>query len=300
LKGVATGSGSVLQFAGNTTDVILASQSVGDTAEYLALNALPAQFQNYASAVDIAAHLGADIATKDDPVVDLISANSFIWGQLVAPQLLSLGEDPPDPNYASPVVVTSFPDVTVPTGASSLTVALGHEFNDASQAAVYLQAANTAYNRYSTALANGDSISAGMQLESALYYMNMYRALISSAQTDVATVNVMLPVAAVGDETYSAQGLADLQAQIASSGLSASTMSDLESLGLSSDDINQITQNMMALDPNAYSGDLYGELNQVNGAITVPEPTTLGICGGSLVLLLRRRRRIDRVRVACQ
>lgn len=291
-KQISLASGHDLQFAGNLTDLILGGQSAGNAAEYVALQVLPAKYQNFASSLDIIGHLGFDIATKANPELDLISANSFIWGQLVAPQLVSLGEDPPDPNYTSAVVVTGFPNVSLPTSGPSLTATLAREFVDASHAAVYLQAANTAYNRYSTALENTDSISAGLQLESALYYMNMYREAISGAASDVATANAMLPGSGLTNESYDSQGFTNLQAEIQSSGLPPSTTSFLEGLGLPADDIDQTTQNILALDPNSYSGDLYSELSQVGSAITVPEPKSFAITAFvGMFFVLRSMRR---------
>jgi hypothetical protein len=291
-KSAATGTGAFLGIATSATDLVLTAQdSVGDAAKDIALDVLPAKYQNFATAVDIGAQIGYDLATKGDPVADLVAANSYIYGQLVAPQLLSLGQDPEDPNYAQAVMPAAFSPITL--SGTPLVNALVNEFNDDGQAGVYLNAANTAYNRYCTALKNSDAISAGLQLESILSYLTLYRSEMADGATDLSTVNSLLPSSGL-EMTYDPQTLLNLQQDIEANGLPADTVSFLESLGLDQTDVDQVEQNILALDPNSFSGDLSSELTQVQSDITepVPEPASLALLAAGLPVFLMRRRRL--------
>lgn len=290
-KKISYAAGVGLQDTTTAINLILGGQSIADAANYVALQVLPPQYSNWISANQIIDQLAFDAATKADPVADLISLNSFIYGTYVAPQLISLGQDPFDPNYASPVVITQFPVLDISSSGNSLTATLSREFFDETHAVSYLQAANTAYNRYSSALESSDATSAGMQLESLFYYMGLYRSAIAATATDSADVNALLPTSEIQDMSYDPASFLSLQTEIQQDGLSASTVSFLQGLGLSETDIDQVEQNILAMNPDSYSGDLYGELESTTASITIPEPGTLPIFGMSALLLVGVRRK---------
>ncbi|MFA7237610.1 MAG: PEP-CTERM sorting domain-containing protein [Phycisphaeraceae bacterium] len=294
-KDVAMGTGTALQNVTKTIDIALAIQSATtDPAaleKYFLLSQLPDSWGTAYSIVDQSGQLALTLAANGNPTIPLIEINSLIWGKLVAPQLIEFAVDPFDPDYQQPVVVTGFPNPGVLTSDTAIDVVLGQSYANATAAAVYLQAANTAFNRYCSALEMSDSISAGMQLESLLYYMNLYRDKMANSATDLANIRTLLADAGIADTAYDPQILQDLQTQVLADGLSQSTLDLLEGLGLSQADIDHMTQQLLTLNPDSFSGSLYSALGDANNALNgIPEPASLAMLAlGGGMLLVRRR-----------
>lgn len=293
-KDVSTGTGNTLIGLSDTVNIGLAAlDSPADASLDIAINLLPAKYQNFATGLSASGDLALNFAAKKNPTVALIALNSFIYGKLVAPSLLTLGQDPYDPNYKQAVSPAAFSPIEI--AGSPLQNALINEYNAEGQASVYLDAVNTAYNRYCTALDQSDSQSAGLQLESILSNFTLYRSEMADGSVDLGIVNSLLPSSGL-QMNYGPAGLADLQQQIEQNGLPADTAAFLESLGLDQADIDQVTQNILALDPNSYSGNIGNDLSAIQSNITesVPEPTSLAIIGiFSVILLMRRNRKLN-------
>ena len=84
--------------------------------------------------------------------------------------------------------------------------------------------------------------------------MNLYKVAIANSATDVADANALLATGGIANELYNPQKFTTIQNLIQTDGLSSTTVNFLEGLGLSSSDIEQTTQNILALNPDASVG----------------------------------------------
>lgn len=206
----------------------------------------------------------AGIATLqgEEPIGILIDVNLYIYGHMLAPALQQVADDPPDPNYQT-VVVPDPPQVpTFPsTGNASIDAAISKAYLDSSTAQSFLNAANTSYNRYSSAYAASDAMSAGLQFEALLYFLVAYDKAVQDSANDLKQLRALLAAAGKGNATFDPQGLSLFQANIAANGLSAGAIQALTGAGITNAQIQAATTKLLAVDPNTMSGTMFDAIN---------------------------------------
>jgi hypothetical protein len=198
-----------------------------------------------------------------NPVGALVAANGAIWGGCVAPQLHIFASDPFDPNYQS-VVVPSIPlGVPLPsTGNAQLDSSLNRLQATSIQAFVFLQAVQVSFDRYNSALSVGDRLSAGLQLEAILHYLAMY----DSAAVAAADLWKQLPTF-LQEVTYNASAFQNLQTQVRTAGFPPAIVNYLSALGLTSAQQDALRTTFLSLDPQQFSGTLFGALSGLSASI---------------------------------
>jgi hypothetical protein len=200
--------------------------------------------KNYLSMVDLA-------STASDPTLFLLDFNALIWGQGVAPQLRILGQDPPDPNYTS-VVSIGIPTIggLPTTGNAALDAVLRSLFDSTNRAGTFLEAVNVSVDRYGAAFGAGDPISATLQLEAVLQYLAMYVQAARQAQTDLLETRSLLTLLGHGSIELDLVKLRTVQDDLRTRGsFPGEVMSDLLTLGLTSDQVEEVYRAVLAFDP---------------------------------------------------
>ena len=149
-------------------------------------------------------------------ILGLINLNVLIYRFGVAPELQQLAADPFDPDYQL-VVSTGFPfTLAVRTsGNAQLDSVLVQLQESTLQAAIFLHATNISFDRYSSALASGDSASAALQLEAILHYLSLYDTAAVASATLMEQVRELLSQLGVQDVAYDPAALRTLQAEVA-------------------------------------------------------------------------------------
>jgi hypothetical protein len=250
--------------------------------------------------VGIDAALGAAECTN--PQTCLIEANKFIWKDLVLPQLKQLGDDPPDPNYQGVFVLPgSMTGPIFSTSDDAFNTAAASAYSELEAAGAYLYAANVSLNRYSSALAAGDAVSALNQLEAFAHYVSLYKTAMSNASTDFALLYSLPEVQDIYEGGIDLSALEAFQQELIANGLSQEDLNTFYDLGLTDDQINDIVGDVETYIPtlpldgadqiytqsrNGFALAL-GNLDSVDA----PEPLTLSLFAGGLLGLGFRRRR---------
>lgn len=191
------------------------------------------------------ANLGLDAALAtagcDNPTACLVEADKFIWGDLVLPQLKQLGDDPPDPDYQSVFVL---PDSMISpifsTSDDTFNEAAASAYSDLEAAGAYLYAANVSLNRYSSALAAGDAVSALNQLQAFAHYVSLYKDAMGTASNDFSSLYSLPEVQDIYDGGIDLSALEAFQQELAANGLSPDDLQAFYDLGLTDDQINDI------------------------------------------------------------
>ena len=175
-----------------------------------------------------------------------------------------IADDPPDPNFTEvfqcPIAITapfSFSGVS-PDVNKTFGLYLGSSYN----IYYYLLGLTTSINRYSSALAAGDAISAGLQFQAFVKYLTLYDA--SAIQTAAylkqykqAMINQGLP-----DLIYNKQDILNLQNQIRLNGLPTEVVTAFKNLGITDYQISELTQAALNyVPPDSVPGSLYSNLS---------------------------------------
>jgi hypothetical protein len=135
-----------------------------------------------------------------------------------------------------------------------------------------------------------DPQSAGMQLESLLYYLDLWRGTVADGASQLERARSLLSSDGVSDTALDPAAISNLQNQVSTDGLSADTIKFLRQLGANDAEIAQATNAFLSTDPNGYSGSLYTALADANSSFVVPEPLSVAfIC--ILALLIQRDRK---------
>ena len=131
--------------------------------------------------------------------------------------------DPPDPNYTQvfvpqPITVTPVALVGIPP---SLRTASWASINAVDETTMWMNAVRVTVNRYSTAVANGDAASAGIQYMAFLNYFGLYLQAAGNASVDLTRLANLLTAQGLGTQEVTSQqiqrGLTFLETQGASS-----------------------------------------------------------------------------------
>lgn len=227
----------------------------------------------------------------------LIGLNATIYGDILAPQLRLFGQDPPDPNFMTVYTPAIEALGLLPTtGNSSLDAALADQTLALHRMSAYLQAVNASFDKYAGAFAAGDNIHATLQMEAVLHFLHLYDDAAQETQAAVDVTQGLLASLGFVSGTYSPLQLAALQSDIAANGLPTDTLNLLNQLGLTTTEQNEVRQQVLDLDPNAFGGTFSDSSSAITGNLfqassAVPEPNAaLLILFGVAGLLSKRRR----------
>lgn len=252
-------------------------------------------------------NFGIDLGTavngcRGGPAACLGVADSFIWNNLVLPQLKKFGDDPPDPNYQTVFKLPStLPGFAFNTDDTAFNGLATPTFSDLEGAGAYLYAANIALDRYGAALGAGDSVSAMNQLNAFLYYTELYQKTMAAYAHERSQLLSSQSIQANPDEELKLDALLAFQDRLRQFGFSADELAILDSLGVSDSDKSTFLAMLIGLDPTIEPGTTRGTVaSALNdnaflaaGASPVPEPSTLSLFGVGAALIcfaLRRKR----------
>jgi hypothetical protein len=219
------------------------------------------------AAIDLAQILGFTAITGFNPITFGLSINGIIYGDIVAGGFADLANDPPDPNfeeaYQSPVASTA--PFNFPGLSTEINRLLGLQHGSLYNTCYYMTGITTSVNRYSSALAASDAVSAGLQFEAFVKYLTLYDASAIKTADYVKQVKQTLISQGLPDTSYNQQQVFDLQNQISLDGLGAEVIDYFKRLGLTDSQISDLT--LAAINyvpPGTLSGSLYANLS--NGA----------------------------------
>ena len=179
-----------------------------------------------------------------------------------------IAEDPPDPNFTEvfKCPIASSAPFNVPGISPDLNRLLGLQFGSSYNTYYYLLGLTTSINRYSSALAARDAISAGLQFEAFVKYLTLYDASAIQTAAYVQQVKQARINQGLSDNSYSQQRIIDLKNQINLNGLPAEVINCFKNLGFTDSQISAIKQSVINyVPPSSISGSLYSNLsNGVN------------------------------------
>jgi hypothetical protein len=194
----------------------------------------------------------------------LVFSSGSIFSELYTGMFSLIADDPPDPNFTEvfqcPVAITapfSFSGVS-PDINKLYGLYIGSSYNTY----YYLLGLTTSINRYSSALAAGDAISAGLQFEAFVAYLTLYDQSAIQHADLTRQLKQSLIDQGLQDVSYNKQDILNLQNQIQLNGLPPEVTASFKNLGLTDSQISDLTQ--AALDfipPDSVSGSLYSNLS---------------------------------------
>ena len=240
-----------------------------------------------------------DTVDNINPISLLVSANTYIYGTILANQLKTYGQDPPDPNFQSVYLANVVMSSSLPTtGNAQLDIALRNALGASAKASAYLKAVNASFDKYAGAVDAGDNIHAALQLEAILNYLKLYNEAAQDAALQLKQTQSLMTSLGLAGGTYDPQTLIDLQSQITANGLPSDITNVLTQLGLTSNQMYQVKQSILGMDPNAISGTFADASNMASITLlqgttaAVPEPSSWAMLamGAGSILAFRYRR----------
>jgi hypothetical protein len=201
-------------------------------------------------------------------ILGLVNLNVYIYRDLLAPELRQLAADPFDPNYQF-IVSVGFPfSLAVPATGNAQLDSLFVQLQEATlQAVIFLHAANISFDRYSSALASGDSLSAGLQLEAILHYLSLYDTAAIASATLLTELKEILSQLGVQDAIYDPATMRTLQADVVAFGFPDVITDYLLEVGLTAEQIDALKQSLLNLNPDEFSGSLFASIADLSSAV---------------------------------
>jgi hypothetical protein len=262
--GITIDCGLALSEPGQHLDVALCAFDVGvldlDFAEREEL---------LANGVITVLEAGADIA-GGHPIRAGLAVNSFIWGSWFASELQTFAEDPPDSNFDS-IVSFSVPSFEglIDTGDPELDTLFSELFDATSRTYLSLGAVNVSFDRYAAALAAGDPVSTGLQLEAILHFLSLYNTASQDASGGLSRSQDLLLEEGIPDIVFDAAAFRELQEEIAANGFPSQVTDFYDGIGLTPAEIDLLRSNFVNQDPSKF-GTLSGSISRLAAALTGP------------------------------
>ena len=198
------------------------------------------------------------------------------------PSLLSLAQDPPDPNFAT----VALPLVQAPPSAivaemplsANTTSILDQRLSVKTVITAYLDALQTAVNRYSSALRANDQVSAALQRDAILAYQD---ALVSLYNRDGDLTESLLSSVkqdGLSDVQTSTQDVMAIQSFVAANGFPAPITEIFQQLNLSTSKASEIQHALIAIPPTSLTSDFFTLLQaEAQGSRDAAAAFTVGI-----------------------
>ncbi|MDN5871848.1 MAG: hypothetical protein L0H73_14145 [Nitrococcus sp.] len=248
LKDSAEGAGTSIEAAalGVNLAVSGATKSVGKGLSFIglwAMSKIAPDLGRSVDALEAAEHLAAVAvnAKKANPMAAGLLVNSFIWGNMLAPQLHRFAQDPPDANYTEFYQIPLAPPLfnLASTGNTSLDKTLVSLFLSSYYATLDLMGARHSFDRYTSAYNSGDTQSAFFQLEAILYYLTLYKA---EATRNAEITNELITLLPPDSLTFplDATSLAAIQDELSTNGFPSDLLPLFDDFGLSDHDLLQM------------------------------------------------------------
>ena len=276
-------TGATLNFANWTGKQIIYDKFNSDYDAKLALDSAQAL---------ASAGIGAITGTLN-PYTVLLTANGIIWGDIVASQFSKLANDPPDSDFCK-VFQAAFA-CTAPFNISGLSpdlnTLLGLEFGSLYNTYYFMQGLTTSIDRYGSALAAGDAVSAALQFEAFVKYLTLYDSFAIDTAYYLKQFRLSLINQGIPDTGYNRQAILDLQNWIRLNGMPQELIDYYRTIGLTDDEIMALVQTMLDfIPPDSISGSLYSNLLDASNlflyessASPVPIPSTILLLGSGLL-----------------
>ena len=162
--------------------------------------------------------------------------------------------------YQSPVASTA--PLNFSQVAPEVNRLLGLELGSLYNTYYYMTGMITSINRYGSALAAGDTVSAGLQFEAFVKYLTLYDASAIQTATYVQQLKQNMTSQGFPDVSYNQQTVIDLQNQINLNGLPPEINDCFKVIGFTDSQISDLTQAMINyVPPDSLSGGLYSNLS---------------------------------------
>ena len=198
-----------------------------------------------------------------------LAINAYFFGHVLRPAVDLFAQDPPDPNYQTvyePHV--TYPSVLPSTGNAGLDLSIKRQTYAVEAQSAYLQAVNASFDKYAGAIQANDNIYAALQMEALLKYLKLYNESAQESVSAIKATQQSLTSLGLAGGTYQPTQLSAIQNDVAKNGLPSDTQSLLETIGLSTAQIDQVKQSLLALNPNSYSGRLEDANNLASATIS--------------------------------
>lgn len=226
----------------------------------------------------------------------LLSGNALIYNEL-ARQLTIYGNDPLDPNYKSVVQPQPIDIGAIPkSGNEGLDKAIEEHFKALIDAVALLQAHNVSFDRYTAALAAGDTDSANMQAAAMASYLASYARDQKELTSKLDALNTELLLLNIDFGIFDSTLFSSVSDDILNNGLSNDVRDFLVSMDFSQSQIDEVRDGVLSIlsQPNQYNAsDSMLELSSAfffAPASTVPTPATnLLMVLGLIGLVLSRK-----------